>query len=249
MSSFGLIGSARAAEGNPAEVAEGGGIHQPQQGLAAAQQLRQLAGGTLLQAMEPLRQPQSQQGFTLAPLAKGRPTAGLGGGLQALQAEVRREIPVAGLQQRIVAGLLLAVGHQRAIAALGAVVAPGFVGVIDHQQLSGRQGGGGLRQPGGQPRMQLGGEARSALRTWLQQPQGLQLCQGLRLQGLAGGQLKRGRGVRLLVKGHQLLAPERPVPLDSLHRQGIEHLVGQHHAHQRGGGEFSEAQPAAGQRC
>ncbi|MFN5162343.1 MAG: hypothetical protein ACK5IA_10775, partial [Cyanobacteriota bacterium] len=45
--------------------------------------------------------------------------------------------------------------------------------------------------------------------------------QGLRLQGLAGDQLKRGRGVQLLVKGHQLLAPERPVPLDSLHRQGI----------------------------
>ena len=56
------------------------GIHQAQQRLAPGQQLIKGHGCLLLQAMQPLRQPQSQQRFSLAALTQANPTAGGGSG-------------------------------------------------------------------------------------------------------------------------------------------------------------------------
>ena len=72
--------------------------------------------------------------LTLAAVADELPPGACGSPLQAFKAKVGREIPVARILQGIVAGLLLPVGHQGAVAALGGVVAPGLMGVIDHQQ-------------------------------------------------------------------------------------------------------------------
>ena len=70
----------------------------------------------------------------LAALADELPPGACGSPLQAFNAKVSREIPVARILQRIVAGLLLPVGHQGAITALRGVVTPGLMGVVDHQQ-------------------------------------------------------------------------------------------------------------------
>ena len=143
------------------------------------------------------------------------------------------EIPGAWLQQRITAGLLAPVGHQGAARALGGVVAPGLQGVVDHQQLALGHGCGALAKPGGQARVQLAAPAGRALGRGGQESEGLELGGRCRLQGRAGLQPQRELRLRTLVQRHQLLAPERPVPLDPLHRQGIEHLMGEHHTAQR----------------
>ena len=47
---------------------------------------------------------------------------------------------------------------------------------------------------------------------------------------------------------HHLLAPLVAIPGDALHRQGIEHLMGQHHAPQGLVGQLRPGNPAAGER-
>ena len=96
--------------------------------------------------------------------------------------------------------------------------------------------------------MELRGPAGRALGGRGQESEGLQRSIVLRLQGFAGLQPQRGLGLRPLVQDQHLAAPEGPVPDEALHRQGIEHLMGQHHAPHRLGHQLAEAEPAAGQR-
>ncbi len=223
------------------------GIHEPQQGFPAGQQGVKACTGLVLQAMQPLCQPQRQQGFALAALADALPTSGCGSPLQALQAQMSREVPVAGRLQGVGAGLLLAVGHQRAVAALGRVVAPGLMGVVNHQQHAGIQACSGLLQPGSLFGVELRGPTGGALEARIEEPQGFELGELFALKRFAGLEPQRGLGLINLVQGHLLAAPEDPVPLHPLHGQGIEHLMGQQHTVDRTGAELSKAQPAAAQ--
>ena len=129
--------------------------------------------------MEGPRQPQGQQGLTLAALAQLLPASRGGGPLQAFEAEVGREVPMARLAQGIRAGLLILVRHQRAGRPLEAVITASLQGVVHHQQHPLRQGRGGGRQPGLQTRMQLTAPSRRA--SWGQPRSRPRSCQ---VQGL-----------------------------------------------------------------
>jgi hypothetical protein len=48
-------------------------------------------------------------------------------------------------------------------------------------------------------------------------------------QGIAGGQHQPWRSPHRLLQHHDLPAPAATIPDDPLHRQGVEHLMGQHH--------------------
>jgi hypothetical protein len=228
---------AGALEGQPAEVAQGDGIGEAQQGFAAAEQLRQ--GPPAACACRPCSRCAKPRASRASPGGAGRAAASHRprrppAGSRCRGRAVRSQWP--GSHQGVVAGLLLAVGHQGAVAALGGVVAPGLVGVIHHQQLAAGQAlaaPAATRAPG-----------RDAAR-WCQPGgrwgPGLEQPEGSRGANAGGGKgspacsRSRGWAPGSPCTGHPLVAPEGPVPHDALHRQGIEHLVGQHHAGHRVG--------------
>ena len=84
--------------------------------------------------MQALRQPQSEQGFTLPALLQRPPAMGCSGLVERVNAEMGREILLPRCRQRIKPGLTIAVGHQGAIRPAWGVVTRGLKGVIDHQQ-------------------------------------------------------------------------------------------------------------------
>ena len=154
------------------------------------------------------------------------------------------EIPGARLQQRIVAGPLGPIGHQGALGPLGRVVTPGLMGVVDHQQLAAAQTPATILQPGSQAGVEFAAPATRSLGAGLPESQGFELGELIRLQELAGFEPQV-----IAVQCHPLAAPERPVRHNPLHRQGIEHLMGQHNPRDGSGGQLGEAGPAPWQRA
>ena len=193
--------------------------------------------------MEGLGQAQGQQRLTLAAAALPAPARGGCRALQTLQAEMGREIPVAGIQQRIGAGPLLAVSQQSASRAPRGVVATGLQGVIHHQQMAFDQAGAGRLQPRRTARMEFGAPAARQARRGSIQIQISQLLKRLGFESRPGAEPEPP----IRSQDHLLQAPHAAIPGDPLHREGIEHLMGQHHAPHRSGCQIGPGQPAAGE--
>ena len=170
-----------------------------------------------------VRQPKGQQRLPLPSLPQTLPAGGRGGPLCRFQAEMGREVPLAGVQQRIGLGPLAPIGQQRAIGALGSVVAARFQGIVDHQQHALPQS----LATGLKPRFQ----ARVSFRAPAGRTAGRRQIQGRQLRHLLGPQ--GGSGLEsqgpLEIAGHLLPTPPRAIPQQAIHRQGIEHLMGDHH--------------------
>ena len=117
----------------PAELSKTNRIHKAQKRFTALKRLRQISRCQLLQPMQTIGQTQREQGLSLTHHLARTQTGTPGRNLQGVDAEMGGEILLTGLRQGIRSGLLVPVGHQRALITAGGVIATRFQGVIDHQ--------------------------------------------------------------------------------------------------------------------
>ena len=220
----------------PAELSKTNRIHKAQKRFTALKRLRQISRCQLLQPMQTIGQTQREQGLSLTHHLARTQTGTPGRNLQGVDAEMGGEILLTGLRQGIRSGLLVPVGHQRALITAGGVIATRFQGVIDHQHQPMAEAAGHLidatkgvampfRRPPGRGTQR--GQAETA-------GFGHAQCLSPQIVWQRHRHARQRRGaIRRFQQLHPLAAQFPTGPDQTLHRQRVQQLMGQNNTAHR----------------